>query len=247
MQDELLRRAEDLQTRCARTYAVTATAFLTPAEQRMLSDWAARRADCALLLHGGGENCERRAAFFLPEDLEAADFDPAEYLRAVRVTAHFGEPGHRDYLGAALGLGIRREWLGDVRIFGQTAYFFCLPSVERALLELEQVGRVTVKTAAVALADVPQCVRRTKRVTFTVMTLRLDAAAAGLFGLSRAQAAAHIRAGDVSLDYAPCIHTDAPVRAGDILSLRGVGKGEIAEVGGLSRKGRLFITAELWL
>ena len=138
MEEDLLRRAADLAERCERTATVTSTAFLTPAEQYALTNWARHR-DCTLVLHGGGEGCERRAAFFLPFYLTAEDFDPAEHLRAVHFSAPFGAPGHRDYLGAILGLGIRREWVGDILVQAHGAYVFCLPSVAPALLELEQV------------------------------------------------------------------------------------------------------------
>ena len=63
MEEDLLRRAADLAERCERTATVTSTAFLTPAEQYALTNWARHR-DCTLVLHGGGEGCERRAAFF---------------------------------------------------------------------------------------------------------------------------------------------------------------------------------------
>ena len=145
MEEDLLRRAADLAERCERTATVTSTAFLTPAEQYALTNWARHR-DCTLVLHGGAEGCERRAAFFLPFYLAAEDFDPAEHLCAVHFSAPFGAPGHRDYLGAILGLGIRREWVGDILVQEHGAYVFCLPSVAPALLELEQVGRTGVLT-----------------------------------------------------------------------------------------------------
>ena len=135
MEEDLLRRAADLAERCERTATVTSTAFLTPAEQYALTNWARHR-DCTLVLHGGGEGCERRAAFFLPFYLTAEDFDPAEHLRAVHFSAPFGAPGHRDYLGAILGLGIRREWVGDILVQDHGAYVFCLPSVEPELRTL---------------------------------------------------------------------------------------------------------------
>lgn len=113
MEEDLLRRAADLAERCERTASVTSTAFLTPAEQYALTNWARHR-DCTLVLHGGAEGCERQVAFFLPFYLTPADFDPAEHLRAVQFLAPFAAPGHRDYLGAILGLGIRREWVGDI-------------------------------------------------------------------------------------------------------------------------------------
>lgn len=246
MNEELLRRAEDLCARCERTCSVTATAFLTPAEQYSLSAWAKRKQGCTCVLLGGGEACERKAAFFLPFYLAPEDFDVSEYIRAVKITPAFGEPGHRDYLGALLALGVRREWLGDIVVTGGNAYVFCLKSIETALLGLERVGRCGVKVSSVPLSEVPAPERRVKAVTFTVQSARFDAALAGLFGLSRTAAAEKIRAGLASRNYSECPRPDAPVREGDILSLRGEGKGEIKTVGGESRKGRVFVTAELW-
>ncbi|MFR1189115.1 MAG: hypothetical protein ACLSDI_01075 [Oscillospiraceae bacterium] len=54
MEEDLLRRMADLAERCERTATVTSTAFLTPAEQYALTNWARHR-DCTLMLHGGGE------------------------------------------------------------------------------------------------------------------------------------------------------------------------------------------------
>ena len=59
-----------------------------------------------------------------------------------------------------------------------------------------------------------------------------------------AAAAEQIRLGLVSLNYAVCDKADAPVREGDVISLRGKGKGQVREIGGRSKKDRLFITAE---
>ena len=55
MEEDLLRRAADLAERCERTATVTSTAFLTPAEQYALTNWARHR-DCTLVLHGA-EKC----------------------------------------------------------------------------------------------------------------------------------------------------------------------------------------------
>ena len=200
------------------------------------------------MLTGGQPDCERQAAFFLPGFMEPEAFDPAEFIRAVRVEAHFGTPGHRDYLGAALGLGIGRESLGDIRICGDTAYIFCLPTVQPLLLdELDKVGRCGVTVSSCALSDVPEPDVRVRTVSFTVKSLRLDTVAGSMFGLSRTAAAEQIRMGAVSLNYSPCEKTDAPVKEGDILSLRGRGKGCVKSVGGRSRKDRLFVEAEVYL
>ena len=246
MDEALLRRAQDLAERCERTATVTGTGFLTPAQQYELRAWAERVPDCRFILQGGSETAERQAGFFLPFWLEPEDLDLSEHLKAVRITAGFGKPGHRDYLGSILGLGIRREWIGDIVLEDNVAYVVCLPSVQRVLLEqLEHVGRCGVKVAALELEQLPRQERKVKQMVFTVQSLRLDAVASGLFRLSRTQAADKIRMGLVSLNYAECLRPDAPVGPGDILSLRGAGKGSVVSISGTSKKGRQFVECEL--
>lgn len=246
--DSFIKRIEDLAGRAERRNIVTATGFLTPAEQYALRQWAAARPINTIVLTGGQDGCERQAAFFLPDWLEPDALDITEYIRAVRIDAHFGTPGHRDYMGAALGIGIQREWLGDFRIDGDTAYVFCLPSVEKLLIdELTKVGRVGVTVKPCALALVPMPERRIKALTFTVRSLRLDAVVGSMFGLSRTSAAELIRMGAASLNYSECLNVDAPVKEGDVISLRGHGKGSVIAVGGRSRKDRLFVEAEVYI
>ncbi len=241
--NDILRRARDLAERCERSGTVTQTAFLTPAEQFAVERaWPAREE--RPLFSGGSGECERRCAFFLPYYLGAENFDPAEYIRCVAFQSFFGQPGHRDYLGAVLALGIGRERIGDIRIRDDRAWVFCLPGVEPLLLSLDRVGRYTVRSSACPLPEVPEEEHRTESVTFTVQSLRLDAVTGGIFRMSRSAAAEQIRLGLVSLNYEICDKTDAPVREGDVISLRGKGKGSVREVGGRSRKDRLFVTAE---
>lgn len=245
--EELLRRLSDLGGRCEKRGEVCQSHFLSPAEQAQAQRWACRDCGCTFLLSGGREECERKAAFFLPEYMEPESFEPGEYISCIRYRAAFGEPGHRDYLGAAMALGIDRQWLGDIWVNGKTAYIFCQPSVEKhLLLSLDKAGRTGVRGEKISLCDAEAPERRVERLSFTVQSPRLDAVAAGMFRISRSEAAKHIAQGLLSLNYEPCVRCDVQLKPGDILSLRGFGKGNIAEYGGQSRKGRLFIDAEVW-
>ena len=246
-QEILLRHAADLQRQAAAGYTVTHTAFLTPAEQYVLRQEAARCRWENLRWHGGGEGCERQAAFFLPEYLPPDMLDAGEYISAFECVTKFASPGHRDYLGALMGLGIRRECIGDIRIDGDTAYFFCLPSVSRhILLSLDKIGRYGARLRAVPLSAVPAPERRVREISFSVKSPRLDAVVSGMFGVSRTAAAELIRLGQVTLNYSECLKPDAPVSEGDVISARGHGKGTVASLGGVTRKGRLFLTAEIY-
>ena len=243
--NELLKRARDLAERCERSGTVCATGFLSPAEQYEIQSKLGF-IPCGLVFHGGGENCERAAAFFLPDYMTEEMLDVSEYICAMKLKAYFGQPGHRDYMGALLGMGIGREWLGDIQVEGDTAYVFCMKSVLRHLLSIEKAGRYTVKASQVALEEVPARKVETESLSFSVMSPRLDAVAAGLFHLSRTEAAKQIAAGNVSLNYGQCLKADCIVKEGDILSLKGKGKGSISGMGGTSRKGRLFVYGEIY-
>lgn len=242
---DLIRRLEDLAARCEKSGTVTHSHFLTPAEQFQAAQLFKNKG-IRLLFHGGHPDCERKAAFFLPGYLEPDWFDPAEYLRAIRLTAHFGEPGHRDYLGALLGMGVGREWVGDLWVEGAGATVFCLPSVEKHLLSIDKAGRVSLTAEAISLSEIPAPERKREERSFTVMSPRLDAVVAGMFRLSRSEAARQISLGMVSVNYELSNKTDYTVREGDILSLRGAGKGSVTGFGGNSRKGRLYVYTEIY-
>ncbi len=243
MENTLLRRMEDLARRCDRSNVLTHSHFLVPAEQAQVLTWHRQGGLPPLVLHGGHEDCERKVAFFLPDYLSPADFDPCEELSALALQASFGTPGHRDYLGALLGLGVQREFVGDLWVKDDTAWVFCLPSVAGRLAELTQAGRITVRARPVAPEQVPSVLRDGTQVRFTLASPRFDAALGSLFRLSRTAAARLIAAGAASLNGLPCLKADAPVAEGDVLSLRGYGKGRLLELGGSSRKGRIFVTA----
>lgn len=244
--NELLKRAEDLRRRCERGGMVTMTAFLTPAERKQLENWGKRLCGARLVFSGGMEECERTAAFFLPDYMDEEDFSPEEYITALHIIAHFGTPSHRDYLGALLAMGVGRERIGDIIISGSEAYVFCMPAVAEHLQSISRAGRVSVTAERIELAAVPRNARQLERISFSVMSMRLDAVVGGMFKLSRTEAAKQINAGMVSLNYEPCLKADCSVHEGDMVSVRGAGKGVISGTGGVSRKGRLFVYADIF-
>lgn len=174
-------------------------------------------------------------------------FCGGEYIRCIQIRAYYGTPGHRDYLGALLALGVRREWLGDIWVRAQEAWVFCLPSVAGQLTGLEQAGRVSVKAQEVPLSAVPSPEQKRKAVHFTVQSPRLDAVLSEIFRLSRSSTVKLIAAGAASRNHLQCLKNDAPISEGDVLSLKGHGKAAVTEIGGESRKGRTYVTAEIYL
>lgn len=247
-QNNLISRIEDLSNKCSKNATITCSHFLTPAEQADLKKRTLiSPSDGSTLFVGGTEDYERAVLFFLPYYMDESDFDWNEYISIIKSNCKFGTPGHRDYLGALIGLGIRREFIGDIWILDHDAYLFCLPSVKDMILrEFRDVGRNSIKTQEIAPSDLPELVRTFKPIRFTVSSPRLDAVVSGAFRISRSEASRMILSGKVNLNYNECIKTDAHIQEGDVISLKGHGKSLVESFDGTSHRGRLFINVKVY-
>ena len=185
--------------------------------------------------------------FFLPDWQESPE--EAEAIAALRASWHGADaPTHRDLLGSLTALGIERAKLGDILV-GETSadVLVCAELADYLAREWTSAGRerLTLTPVELSALNIPE--QRVREIRDTVATLRLDAVASTGFSISRGRAAELISAGRVQLNHRETLKCDAPVREGDVVSARGLGKFELAEVGGLSRKGRTAILVKRYL
>src|SRR5690606_27247364 len=80
---------------------------------------------------------------------------------------------------------------------------------------------------------------KVKEIKTTVASLRLDAVASAGFGLSRSKLAPAVRANQLKLNWQSVTSPSATIKEGDVISLAGRGRVEVAEVRGESKKGRI--------
>ena len=165
-------------------------------------------------------------------------------IRAVKADGS-RELTHRDNQGSLVGLGIRRELLGDILVREDGADIIALADIaEFILMNYYKAGRTNLSLSQHTISEliVPQQKRTT--ITDTVASLRLDSVIASAFGLSRGKAAEAIGRGIVFVNHVEVTKPDFQVSEGDKLTLRGKGKACLLEVGGRSRKDRQYITIE---
>jgi RNA-binding protein YlmH len=235
------RRLSELAQRARVRDAVVFTRFLDPAEQIIARD-AARFAKVEITLCGGYMDAERCAAAFHPKGV-AIDFTAAIACVLAKWAAAYGSPAHRDLLGASLAVIQDRSFLGDIILRDDCAYIFVIRDQAIHLAaETTQAGRVAVKCSVYEGAIV-QGERDERFVRDTIPSFRLDAGTASAFWLSRAVAQEAIRAGKVKLNHIPETRTDAAIKEGDLISLRGIGRAKLFQALGVNRKGRLGV---LW-
>ena len=244
----LLGHVLDKYEQCRQRNLPTNTAFLSPAEAQSARDLlraAAVHEGFALL--GGYEGAERRMLFFLPDWQEEAD--TADAMAFLRALWHESErPTHRDLLGSLMALGVERETLGDILVSEGSADLIVSAAVAPYLLDnWTGAGRTALRLARIGADELLVPERRVKEIRDTVLTLRLDAVTAAGFSMSRTKAAELIAAGRVQKNHREVTKGDAPVARGDVISVRGLGKFEVTEVGGLSKKGRTGLLLRRYL
>jgi len=224
------------------------TDFLSPAELRSAEELlhAARIHDGWRAL-GGYDRAERRMLCFLPDWQEEPD--EADVMAALRVRWHESEDvGHRDLLGSLTALGVVRAKLGDILVSPQAAdVVVCADIADFLTREWTGAGRAKLHTERIELAALAVPEQKVRELRDTVSTLRLDAVVSTGFAMSRGKAAELIASGRVQLNYRETTKPDALMRAGDVVSARGLGKFELSEVGGLSKKGRTAILVRRYL
>ena len=243
----LLGRVWDKYEQCRLKNVPAATAFLSPQEQA-----AARRLLQAIgvsegfLFFGGYEGAERCQLHFLPEWAWEAE---EGCVRLIRCTWHqSGEVTHRDLLGSLMGMGVTRESIGDILVSDGSADVLVTGGVAEFLLQSWQsAGRVHLHTEEVPLEHIHIPVAKTKTIRDTVSSLRLDSVVSSGFSISRGKAAEAIEGGRVQLNWAPCLKSAAEVAQGDTISLRGLGKCTVDEVGNQTKKGRIFVSIKRYL
>ncbi len=250
-----LKKIEERFDRFLSSYMISGGDFLSPEEQSSASGFFRRNASQGAFLYGGYDEAERRMPVFMPDYTGVSDEDSLiEYFRtypdecpirvleisipAVEKTA----PSHRDYLGSLMGLGIKREKIGDIIVGPRGAQILVSEDMAEYLKDsLSSVGRVTVTTAITDITGLTPAEVKKEEREYNVSSPRLDNVVSAVFSLSRKTATEAITKGLVFVDGIQVIKPDRQMKEGEKLVLRGKGKAIYEGVSGTSRKGKDYI------
>ena len=200
-----------------------------------------------LELDGGYPGAERQRITFVHEDYQG-QVDSAVSGLVIVWDGRYDRLGHRDILGALLGLGIEREMLGDVVMKGDTAQVIGDSGIlEFIRSNLQQAGSANVTTEELDLAAMEPREEKVKEVRATVASLRLDTIAAAGFGTSRSKMADDIESERLKLNWQEVKSPAKAVKAGDVISCRGKGRLEVTEVLGETKKGRISVLLKRYM
>ena len=244
---EVAEHLVDLAEQAQKTQKFRLSDFLDPFGQEIAETVAANYPGLRVDFAGGYQGAERARALFLADVFGGhPDFEIA-VVRA-KWNGKFARFGHRDVLGALMGLGLERGKIGDILATQEDARILCDKKLVPFLTaNLTQIGAATVVTEEDALENIKPKEERMKEVRATVASLRVDSIAAAGFGFSRSRAAADIKAEKLRLNWQPVKNASVMVKEGDVLSMRGRGRLEVAEVRGQTKKGRTSVVLHRYL
>ena len=265
----LIGQVEDKISACGNKYIMTNTGFLDSHQQSVarifckknhvpvwniafdgddnktiLSDGLASIPPVRTLFYGGYEDAERVIMVNMPDYADLERDNPLCIIRATKASGS-RELTHRDYLGSLLGLGLKREMVGDIMVRDDGADIIVLAEIADFIdMNYYKAGRTNLSVTQLPISELLLQEHKVTVVTDTVASLRLDSVIASAFGLSRGKSAEAITRGLVFVNNMEITKTDFQLSEGDKSTLRGKGKAVLSEVGGKSRKDRQYITIE---
>ncbi|MGI6007996.1 MAG: RNA-binding protein [Ruminococcus sp.] len=221
---------------------VTFTDFLDLNELHIVNNLDVREWGVSRKCFGGYEMSERQITAFIPDALSYEWSFPISCLKIEAADHRFSRsPGHRDYLGALLNLGIDRSMIGDILPDDSCAWVYCLDRMAGFISrELTRVGRVQVHVSE-AEGGIPEIARRYEEITKTVASARLDAIISAAFGTSRSSMTPLIESGRVFVNGKLVTSNGYSLREKDIISVRGMGKFQFMEILSQTKKGRYLV------
>lgn len=243
----LIARAEDAAQLCEKQYAPKAFGFLTPAECAVIKrEFKAKGfdADICFKFYGGYPDAERSLFLAFPE--YAAETVDSEFITLLEIRGRdIGTLNHRDFLGSILGLGIKREKIGDILCLEDRCLVFVLSDIADYIISnLEKVARCGVRVRVLNFDDLEVPKRKVEEIRTTVAALRLDCVVAAALKTSRAAAAEVVRSKRVLVNWQEACESSQKVLPGDVFSIRGAGRFRLTEEVSETRKGRLSVCIE---
>lgn len=216
------------------------TNFLNPYEREIATGIIKQIYDVNFLVDGGYEGAERKRITIFPEYLFPDHVKSPVCILKIEGNFKFQPVSHRDFLGAIMALGIKREMIGDLLVSDDFAQVVVADELKDfILLKLNKVHQVPVEICEITPDELVLPPENTKEIKTTVASMRLDAVASAGFGDSRSKIACDIKNEKVKLNWKVAVNPAQKVEVDDLISIKGRGRVKVCQKEGLSHRGRI--------
>ena len=234
----LLATVQDKIDQFYKTCIPTNTGFLDIRQRNLVASYCKKIKGLNYKFYGGYEEAERCICVISTEK----EFEP-EQLNALRIiTSGSKTLSHRDYMGSILGLGVKRELIGDILVHSEGADIIILKELANFFVcNYEKAGSIPIKVEIISIKALKTSEENVEEIRLSVSSLRLDNMISSVFKLSRSNAALAINGGLVYINGQQVIKPDKPLHKGDKLVLRGKGKAILQDILGSTKKDKTVI------
>lgn len=234
----------DKINRVKKTWEDAVTDFLTPDEQYMLKK-ICDDTGVNVYFFGGKGDYERAVAVMC-----CGEHDIEFPIDIIKITGNFKfeKLDHRDYLGAILSLGIKREKVGDINVYEDGAEIYIQKDISDYIcFNLNKIKHTGIKVEKINFDKTREKIQRYKETLINIASLRLDCVVSAAAGFSRSEASSLIKNGDVKLNFIVLTDSSCKVKEEDLLSIKGYGRFLIGNIKGTTKKDRIVLSIKKFL
>ena len=206
------------------------------------------------MTYGGFEQAERKMFVIYPDKFNSTIVEKnlSNIVQIIRIQLPEdlkGKYTHRDYLGAVIKLGVKREKVGDIIVDSNGADIIVDKDISKFLLE--NLGGLTRFSKSEITVENIENLRpveiRKEELEIIVSSLRLDNVISELARCSRNKALDIINMERVFVNFQNETKKTKQIKPGDMVTIRGKGRFFIKELVGQTRSGRNIIKIEKFI
>lgn len=250
----LLAQVLDKIEMCDNKNKIEYTDFLDLAQIELVQKFINKLKIENYIFYGGFEQAERKILVIYPEKFNATVVEKnlSNVVKIIRIQLPDdlkGKYTHRDYLGAVIKLGVKREKVGDIIVDNDGADIIVDKDIVKFLSEnLSGLTRFSKSTISVEnIEDLRMVQIRKEEIEIIVSSLRLDNVISELARCSRNKALDIINMERVFINFQCETKKTKQIKTGDMITIRGKGRFYIKELVGQTRSGRIIVKIEKYI
>lgn len=221
-----------------KTFDTVFTDFLNPEDQNILRKMCQDKF-LKVDFYGGKGEFERAVASLFKYELEG------EYpIDVIKINGNFKfeKLNHRDYLGAVLALGIKREKVGDINVFENETEIYVHRDISSYIaMNLNKIKHTGIKINLINISDAKEKEQKFIDIKVNVSSPRIDCVVSSALNISRSKAAEMLGSGDVKVNYSITYDVSDKIKLNDIISIKGCGRFKIEDILGVTKSDRLTL------
>lgn len=233
------------------------TDFLDMAQKSQVKEILEKRDIKSYEFFGGFPQAERTMLIIYPEEFMNYDLEGAlnklysDKISVIRITLpkeQWGTYEHRNYLGALIKLGLKREKIGDIIVREDGADIIVSSDIEDFLLtNLKDLTRFqSAKIEKILISDISVIEEEPQIIKINVPSMRLDCIVGELARCSRSNASILINTERVFVDFKEEIRGTRQIKENEMITIRGKGRFKILRTLGNTRSGRINLEVQKW-